>query len=319
MQKAGDRKGFLETPLQTGRLRHRLLSPMFAVGTSLAAFVGLFWATMAIAAGGVLPAWNSSTGWDPWFQSMSLLAPLAALPLVLLPAWARERSERSARGVLSVALLFLYAASLYTGAVWGSGTERGLWLYFLVLGILLAIVSIGERGMAARRASRAIEGPLFRGTGSALLVGGALAYAFPVAGIVSVPSLFFGLVAMVAGASWAGTTRRLHPLAPCRRTLVSALAALVGLAILLAATVHWCFARPLVFLLVPPALIGLVSALMPPYSAGTDALAVPPGAYQPRVGRKWARSRAVAGALSAILLTIAAMLAAGWLPLGLCL
>lgn len=320
MQEAGDTRSFGTGP-RLARSGFGLGSPSsVATGASLLPFLALFWALVAIATGGSpLLGWGAAAGWGPWFGLLALLAPAAALPLVLLPAWLGDPQERSVGAWFSVSLLLVYGASLRVASYVGWIGAEGFWVYFVGVAAVLASVTGARRWAASRRPTRPAGGPRFRDVGSVILVGSALALGLPTAGILSTPALILGLAGLYVGSIVAGSSRLLHPLAPCRRTLIASVATGSGVALALAAALQWCFANPLVLAVVPAALLGLVAALAPPHATERGTLAVPPGAYDPRVGSAWAWWRAAVGGLAALLLVLGSAWAGGWLPTSLCL
>lgn len=319
MAGASERRSFLGLREPLERTTRSWVRPWLGALGSLVVFLTLFWALLAgPALGSSITSLTDPAAVDLWFQTLTLLAPLAALPLLLVPARARHPRDRMLMALTSIALLLVYGASLRFIELEASLPTHGLSLYFIGLAlVLILLVAVGSL-VGAKLDRPFLEGPRFRGAASALLLWGVLAYALPASGTLSLLPVGLGLVAMVVGAVTAGGRSGLHPLGPCRRTLVAGILGAVGLASLIAAGVVWCFSTPFVYLPLAPALVGTAYALAPPHDTATGSLVVPPGAYDPKIGRAWGWLRAIAGLICVALLVAGAILAAGWLPAGLC-
>lgn len=201
-------------------------------------------------------------GWDPVFQLISVLVPLAAIPLVLAPLRAPGHASRTARGLLSGGLLVLYALSLWVVEA------TGLAGYMVVMALASVGVVLADRRADAGAAGPPADGTLLAGWGPGVLVAGLAMYALAVVGVIAIVPLALGLVLLLVGTPWAAASRGLAREPVARQAVVSGLIA--GLATMLFATawIAWCFAAPLVYLVAPPALLALAVGLWPPWRTG---------------------------------------------------
>lgn len=217
-------------------------------------------------------------GWDPGFQLISVVAPLAAIPLVLAPLRAPGRIRRATLGLLSGGLLVVYALSLWLAQA------PGLAGYMLLMAVAPVGVVLADRRADAGAAWLPADGPLLAGWGPCVLVAGLAAYAMTVANVIAIVPLALGLVLLLVATPWAATGPGLAREPVARRAVVAGL--LAGLATLLFATawIEWCFASPLVYLVAPPALLALAVGLWPPWRTGPGRVSGSDPWQRPRWG-----------------------------------
>lgn len=234
-------------------------------------------------------------GWDWGLQAISVLVPLAAIPLVLAPLRASCPSDRTTRALLSAGLLFVYAASLWVAQA------RGFAGYLLLMALAPFGVVLTDRAAGEGEALLPSAGPLLAGWGPSVWMAGLGAYAIAVANVIAIVPLALGLVALVVATPWAAASEGLHPSPLVRRALVAGLLAGLAVALFATAWVEWCFAAPLVYLVAPPALLGFSAGVWPPWTVGPS-----------RAGWKgWQRLRWGAVGLAGVLLILLAARTAG--------
>jgi hypothetical protein len=159
-------------------------------------------------------------------------------------------------------MLIIFAGGLWLPEQVGQGPAMGLPGYLLAVAMGLASILLIRR-LGHPEGSAAVD-PVAWGSGPGwLLVGGALAYSLLGAGVLAWPAVGVGLLCLLLGTVWGRATDRLHPSPSVRRGLVGGGLGVLAALLLPRAVIGWCLSAPLVYLLVPPALLPLVVLAIP--------------------------------------------------------